>query len=250
MKRRWILTIFGCLLSWAGILSAKDYDVRDFGAVGDGRHIDSPAINAALQKAAQDGKHAVVVVGEGTYLCYSLHLQSGVTLRLERGAVLKAAPPTATEGYDEAEENSSRYQDFGHSHWHNSLLWGEGLHDVVLEGEGLIDGSDVLTRGGLTLDDVAQQRNSNPFFFGGDGTAIISRHEARGYPEPSAHGIQPAWGVSVIHAEDIVLRNIRLQTLHADERPAVSLQHHRKVRFHNVKATNNGLSEEFGKNKK
>lgn len=62
-------------MSWTSGLEAKEYNVRDFGAVGDGRHIDSPAINAALLKAAQDGKHAVVVVGEGTYLCYSLHLQ-------------------------------------------------------------------------------------------------------------------------------------------------------------------------------
>lgn len=122
-------------------------NVRDFGAVGDGVHIDSPAINAALEEAAGRGG-GTVVLPAGKYLAYSIHLQSGVTLRLEKDAVLKAAPVTDTEGYDEPEPNSSNYQDFGHSHWHNSLLWGENLHDVTLEGEGLIDGSDVLTRGG------------------------------------------------------------------------------------------------------
>ena len=98
INRRFILTDLGFLTLWTNGLSAKDYHVRDFGAVGDGQHIDSPAINEALLKAAQDGKHAVVVIDKGTYLCYSLHLQSGVTLRLEQGAVLKAAQPTATEG--------------------------------------------------------------------------------------------------------------------------------------------------------
>ncbi len=122
------------------------YDVRDFGAVGDGRHIDSPAINAALSRAARDGGGTVVLTS-GTYLCYSVHLQSQVTLRLEQGAVLKAAPVTDTLGYDEPEQNLSHYQDFGHSHWHNSLLWGENLHHVTLEGSGLIDGSGVLSRG-------------------------------------------------------------------------------------------------------
>lgn len=156
INRRFILTVLGFLTLWTSGLSAKDYHVRDFGAVGDGQHIDSPAINEALLKAAQDGKHAVVVIDKGTYLCYSLHLQSGVTLRLEQGAVLKAAQPTATEGYDEAEKNDSQYQDFGHSHWHNSLLWGEGLHDVVLEGDGLIDGSNVLTRGGQRKSETGQ----------------------------------------------------------------------------------------------
>ncbi len=140
-----ILLIFA-LLNHVNIVAA-DYHVRDFGAVGDGQHIDSPAINAALKRAADDGG-GVVVLTEGVYACYSLHLQSGVTLRIDKGAVLKAAPVTESEGYDEPEPNAfSQYQDFGHSHWHNSLLWGENLHDITIEGEGLIDGLDVLTRG-------------------------------------------------------------------------------------------------------
>ena len=121
-------------------------DVKTFGAVGDGRHLDSPAINAAIQQAAAEGG-GVVLFPAGTYLCYSIHLQSNITLRLEKGAVVKAAPVTDSLGYDEAEPNDSHYQDFGHSHWHNSLLWGDSLHHVTLEGDGLIDGSDVLSRG-------------------------------------------------------------------------------------------------------
>ncbi len=139
------------LLLVCGSLSAANtrmFDVRSFGAAGDGHHIDSPAINAALEQAAKAGG-GIVVVPDGTYLCYSIHLQSCVTLRLMEGAVLKAAPVTDESGYDEAEPNDAdAYQDFGHSHWHNSLLWGENLHDVTLEGEGLIDGNGVLTRGG------------------------------------------------------------------------------------------------------
>ena len=146
MIRR-LIGAFLLLLTSMGSMMGAEYNVKDFGAVGDGRHIDTPAVNAALQRAADEGG-GTVVLPSGVYLCYSVHLQSGVTLRLERGAVLKAAPVTETEGYDAAEPNESNYQDFGHSHWHNSLLWGENLHDVVIEGEGMIDGSDVLTRGG------------------------------------------------------------------------------------------------------
>ena len=122
-------------------------NVRTFGARGDGQHIDSHAINAAIESVAKAGG-GTVNIPAGTYLCYSIHLQSNLTLRLEKGAIIKAAPVTGTEGYDEAEPNNSRYQDFGHSHWHNSLLWGENLHHVVIEGEGMIDGTGVLSRGG------------------------------------------------------------------------------------------------------
>ena len=142
MRLRTIITLLAM-----GIASAEaQISVRDFGALGDGQHIDSPAINAAIGKVAADGG-GTVVLPKGTYLCYSIHLQSNMTLQLEEGAVLKAAPVTDCEGYDEAEPNDSHYQDFGHSHWHNSLLWGENLHDVAIEGNGLIDGSDVLSRG-------------------------------------------------------------------------------------------------------
>ena len=146
MKRLFIMLTTVWLSLWASA-----YDVRDFGAKGDGRHIDSHAINAAIAQAARDGG-GTVVMSEGVYLCYAVRLQSGVTLRIEKGAVLKAAPVTETEGYDEAEPNDSPYQDYGHSHWHNSLLWGENLHDVTLEGEGLIDGTGVLTRWGTKPD--------------------------------------------------------------------------------------------------
>lgn len=145
MRRRFV----ALLLAYCSMACATIYDVRDFGAIGDGVHIDSPAINAAIEKASQNGDdNSVVLLRGGTFLCYSVHLKSDVTLRVEGDAVLKAAPPTDNEGYDEAEPNDSHFQDFGHSHWHNSLMWGENLHDVTIEGEGLIDGTDVLTRGG------------------------------------------------------------------------------------------------------
>ena len=135
------------LLLFTTILRCPAIDVKAFGAVGDGRHIDSPAINAAIEQASKEGGGTVVLTS-GTYLCYSIHLKSNITMRLEKGAVIKAAPVTDTTGDDVPEPNDSHYQDFGHSHWHNSLLWGENLHHVTLEGEGLIDGTDVLSRSG------------------------------------------------------------------------------------------------------
>ena len=144
----WLLLTLGITTAAMAQSGTRQLDVRDFGAKGDGTHIDSPALNAALEKAAQDGG-GIVVVPQGVYMCHSIHLQSGVTLRIDDGAVIKAAPVTDEEGYDEAEHNDwTDYQDFGHSHWHNSLLWGEKLQDVVLEGKGLIEGCEVLTRGG------------------------------------------------------------------------------------------------------
>lgn len=116
-------------------------DVTSFGAVGDGQTLASPAINAAIEHIAGLGG-GTVVVPEGKFSCHSIRLRDGVTLKLSKGAVISAAPANEAGGYDVAEPNEAdRYQDFGHSHWHNSLIWGEGLHDVAIVGEGRIEGS-------------------------------------------------------------------------------------------------------------
>lgn len=120
-----------------------DYNVLDYGAKGDGVAVDSPAFNTAIESASKNGGGNIVVPA-GRYLCYSIRLKSNITIELQSGAVIVAAVPTATQGYDIAEPNSEPlYQDFGHSHWHNSLIWGENIENVAILGQGLIDGSNL-----------------------------------------------------------------------------------------------------------
>jgi polygalacturonase len=119
------------------------YDVRAFGAAGDGKTIDSPAINKAIETAAANGG-GTVRLPAGTYLSYSIRLKSNITLFLDSGSKILAANRAihGGDGYDAPEDigDVARYQDFGHSHWHNSLIWGENLDHVTITGPGMIDG--------------------------------------------------------------------------------------------------------------
>ena len=143
--KKYLLTLILTLVTIGA--GAKVYNVRDFGAAGDGVKIDSPAINAAIEQAASKGG-GVILFPAGVYSSYSIRLKDNITLRMEEGAVIKAAKPTRDQGYDEAEPNEwDMYQDFGHSHWQNSLIWGIGLKNIRIEGKGLIDGTDALSRG-------------------------------------------------------------------------------------------------------
>jgi polygalacturonase len=135
------------------------FDVRFFGATGDGKTIETPAINRAIEAAAAAGG-GTLRFPAGNYLCYSIRLKSNVALSLDQNAVIIAAQPAgepvanpadSTSGsgtYDLAEPNTpwDSYQDYGHNHWHNSLLWGEGLENISITGPGLLWGRG-LSRG-------------------------------------------------------------------------------------------------------
>lgn len=133
-------------------LGGTVFNVRDFGARGDGATIDSKAIDRAIDAAAAQGG-GTVFFPAGTYASYTIHLKSMVTLYLDRGATLLAASVplqgTASGGYDMAEPQDpaiNPFQDYGHNHWRNSLIYGEDLHDIAILGDGLIWGKG-LSRG-------------------------------------------------------------------------------------------------------
>src|SRR6266480_6790858 len=126
------------------------YSVKTFGAKGDGKTLDTPAINKAIDAAASAGG-GTVRFPAGTYRCFSIHLKSNVALYLDQGSTILAADnplEEGAEGYDPPEPNEwDPYEDLGHSHWHNSLIWGENLENISILGPGRIDGKGLTTGG-------------------------------------------------------------------------------------------------------
>ena len=100
-----IRTLFCILIALSfccGMTAASGvYDVRDYGAKGDGTTLDHGAINKAIE-AATAGGGGQVVLSAGTYLCGSIRLKSNVDLHLMAGAKILAAP-ASMKAYDESE---------------------------------------------------------------------------------------------------------------------------------------------------
>lgn len=125
---------------------AADYDVKDFGAVGDGKTLDHIAINRTIDSCVAHGGGRVVLSGGGTYLCGSIRMKSNVELHISAGATILAAP-AEMKAYDEAEPwEGLAYQDGGHTYFHNSLIWAVGQHNVSITGRGTIDGEGLTKR--------------------------------------------------------------------------------------------------------
>ncbi|HWR37436.1 MAG TPA: glycoside hydrolase family 28 protein [Clostridia bacterium] len=140
---------FFILLALVSVVSAQTrppvFDVKAYGAAADGKTLDTAAINKAIDAANAAGG-GTVFFSAGTYLSGSIHLKSNITLYLDQGAVIEAtSDPEAYDPIEESQKQWDKYQDFGHTYFHNSLIWGENVHDVAILGPGMIYGKG-LTR--------------------------------------------------------------------------------------------------------
>ena len=123
--------------------AAPVFNVRSFGATGDGKTLDSPAINKAIGACSAAGG-GTVWIPAGTYLSGSIHLTNNLHLVLDAGATILGAPQDMNV-YDETEPYTlGGYQDGGHCYFHNSLIWGENLTNVFITGHGMINGGGLV----------------------------------------------------------------------------------------------------------
>jgi polygalacturonase len=135
-------------LQTGGAGMGPSFNVRSYGAAGDGRQLDSPAINHAIDAAAAAGG-GTVCLPAGTYLSGSIRLKSNIHLLLDAGATILGAPQTLN-AYDFTEPwTNNPYQDGGHCYFHNSLIWGENLTNVFITGFGTINGGGLVRKDGL-----------------------------------------------------------------------------------------------------
>jgi polygalacturonase len=112
--------------------AAPTFSVRDYGAQGDGKMLDTRALQRAIDAAAR--VHGTVIVPPGTYLSGSIFVRSGVTLNVEAGATILGSQqisdypmmPTRIAGIEMT--------------WPAALVNVYRQHDASITGEGTIDG--------------------------------------------------------------------------------------------------------------
>jgi hypothetical protein len=117
----------------------KTVEVKSFGATGDGKTNDTPAINKAIEELASQGG-GTLHFPAGKYMVASVHLKSNLRLLLDDDATIEGL----ATGYEAPEPNEfSKYQDIGHSHFHDAVLWGEHLENFAVEGGNISAGGAV-----------------------------------------------------------------------------------------------------------
>jgi polygalacturonase len=108
--------------------TVKVFDVREFGAKGDGTNLDTEAIQKALDECGKAGG-GIVRLTAGTYLSKPISMRSRTTLQLDEGATLQARDV---------------FEDFANPDRPGAVVAfvnGTGLTDIAITGKGAIDGA-------------------------------------------------------------------------------------------------------------
>lgn len=110
------------------------FDVYNYNAAGDGKILDTEAIQSAVNQCAESGG-GIVYLHNGSFLSGTVRLKSNVTLYIEAGAELLGStdindyPPTIPG-----------YRSFTDNYVEQSLIYAEGKQNITIKGAGTIDG--------------------------------------------------------------------------------------------------------------
>jgi polygalacturonase len=117
------------------------FNVRDHGAAGDGAHLDTKAIQDAIDACARAGG-GTVFFPAGAYLSGTIVLKSRVTLHLDAGAVL-----LGSKNLQDYPSFVPALRSFTDTYTEKSLIYAEGLQDIGIRGRGVIDGQGAAFKG-------------------------------------------------------------------------------------------------------
>jgi polygalacturonase len=133
---RWQILVAALLVIGAAAPAsgAKRFTITGFGAVGDGKAVNTTALQALIDKVAKEGG-GTVVVPEGTFLTGALFFKQGVNLYLEKNGTLKGS--VEQNDYPQVK---TRWEGIERE-WTSALLNFTDMTGVDVSGDGTVDGS-------------------------------------------------------------------------------------------------------------
>ena len=119
-------------------LHAHDFNIKDYGAIGDGRTLNTVAIQKAVDECSVAGGGRVLIEG-GTYSTGTIILKSGVELHIEANAVLLGSP----DWQDWKDQPNARHiaQYYCPRHRNAALIFADEAENIAITGRGTIHGN-------------------------------------------------------------------------------------------------------------
>jgi polygalacturonase len=161
--------------------------VQQYGATGDGRTLDTPGIQKAIDDCAAKGGGVVRLAGAAKFVSAPLVLKSHITLEIAAGSTLEGS--TNHNDYPEIEEF--------HQKGRQSLLSAHGAEDITIRGGGIIDG-----RGESWWPNRAEGYTRPRL--------IVFDHVKHVLMENVTVQNSPMWQIVPYYSEDLTFRNMKV----------------------------------------
>ena len=180
-------------------MPSERYVITEYGAVGDGRTLNTKAIQSAIDLcASQEG--GTIVIPEGVFLSGAIFLKQGVNLHIEEDGVLKG-----TVNPEDYPQIFTRWE--GEERvWTSAFINAFNISDLKLTGEGLIDGS-----GDQWMDRFP--RNTEELKVGRPRLIAIQNCSNVLVSGLSLKN-QACWGLFILYSSDVVVENLIIRAEH------------------------------------
>lgn len=172
-------------------------NVNDFGAAGDGKTVDTKAIQRAIDEC---GEFGTVYVPKGKYISGALYLKSNMTLYIEQGAVIKGSP--CCEDYP---LHTYRWEG-------RERLCHASLINVGIDTDKNMENISIIGVGTIDANGEELKKNEQSMGQAERGRAVCIRNASNIYLKDITVRHSPAWCVHLICCENVSINNIKVYT--------------------------------------
>ncbi len=180
-------------------------NVKDFGAKGDGRTLDTFAVQAAISSCPEGG---TVIFPSGTYLLTPIFLKSNINIEIHRDAVLLGAPERSLYPILPG-LLYSKYGDFYLSSWEGepaesfaSLITGINVENVRITGQGVIDANARFDTWWFNAKMKSSAWRPRTIFLNGCKNILIEGITIKN---------SPSWTVHLLFCENVKLLTLKIE---------------------------------------
>ncbi|MCF8378995.1 MAG: glycoside hydrolase family 28 protein [Bacteroidales bacterium] len=182
------------------------YNVKNFGATGEGKVLETEFLQDAIDKCSDDGG-GTVLFPSGTYLTGSIVLKSNITLRIEAGAIIQGS-----SNKDDYKIIIPKFPSRTNELYvTRSIIYAENAENISIEGMGTIDGN------GLSdIYDIKRPQNNRPF--------IARFVQCNNLNIRNITMLEPAnWTCHLLGCSNVLVDGVKLLASHRENRDGLDI---------------------------
>lgn len=172
----------------------KIFDITDYGAVGDGKALNTAAVQKAIDEC---GEGDTVLIPKGRFLSGAIFLKGDMTLEIQKGATL-----VGSENLEDYPIVQSRWEGIEGARYASLVNMKEGKHEnLIITGEGTFDASGAVLR-------KKEQSEGK----GAPGSTACISNTCNLVITKATFRNCPSWCVHILYCNNVIIKDIEVHS--------------------------------------